>query len=105
MGYGQNRIEATMKKMAVLLGLCALTACTTSRQITLPDGSQGKMVQCNGTLNDMASCQIEAGKACPAGYTVIDGNERRGIASMPNGAGGINQIATESRSLLIKCRA
>jgi len=40
--------------------------------ITLPDGSQGKLIGCGGIQHDMASCYLKAGEQCPNGYDIID---------------------------------
>lgn len=45
----------------------------------------------------------EAGKACPAGYAILDGQQEHGRVSIPNGQ-RVDQYATAARFLMIRCR-
>lgn len=92
-----------MNKVAVLLALM-LAGCSTSNTVTLPDGTAGRVVRCNGTMNSVAGCYEEAGKACPAGYRILDEQQEHGAAAMPNGTGGVNHIPTAMRTMLVACK-
>lgn len=91
-----------MKKVTILVAF--LSACSTSKPVILPDGRTGHAVECNGTMNSIAGCYEAAGKACPAGYDIIDSQQERGAAALPDGAGGLSVVPTASRAVLIACK-
>lgn len=92
-----------MKKWAILL-VFFVGACSTAKPITLPDGRTGQLVQCNGTMNSIAGCYEAAGKVCPFGYDIVDAQQERGRAAVPNGTGGFNVLPTASRMVLVACK-
>lgn len=58
-----------MKKI-VLLSFLLLSACTTSKTVTGPNGEILHHVNCSGSVLTWADCYEKAGKLCPQGYTV-----------------------------------
>lgn len=92
-----------MRRGAILLAFL-IGACSTSKPVTLPDGRVGRVVECNGTMNSIAGCYEEAGKMCPAGYTVLDAQQERGRAALPDGTGGYNVLPTAHRMMLVACK-
>jgi hypothetical protein len=72
-----------------------------ARPITLPDGSQRRLIGCGGIQHDMLSCYVKAGEVCPAGYDIITASQGNGpnsaAASLIGGPSGID------RSLLVRC--
>jgi hypothetical protein len=78
-----------------------LCACTTSRPITLPDGSQGRMVGCSGVQHTMSSCYLKAGEICPNGYDIVGGGQGDGPNS--TAAGLIGPYGSIDRELVVRC--
>lgn len=91
-----------MKKL-LLVGVVGLSAllggCVSSEQMPLPDGSVGFLIECNGTMNNMASCYKEAAKLCPNGFQSAIAENAMGLATNLDGS----PIATHSRSIMAKC--
>jgi hypothetical protein len=84
-----------MKNILLLMPLLVIMSCTTAKEITMPSGEKGFVVDCGGTANSWSSCYTKASDSCPSGYTVLDKNEERVmIMTSP----GIN------RSLMIICK-
>lgn len=78
-----------LEKLFVFVTLATLMACTTVKDVYLPDGSRGYYVGCDGLTTGSADCYKKAGDICGAkGYN---------LASVP-GAG------TSSRDLFLKCK-
>lgn len=63
--------------IAIAIAAAALAGCAANvKPLTTPDGKQGFMVACNGSINDWSSCYADAMKACGGKpYNVIDRNE------------------------------
>ena len=93
-----------------------LTACATSRDVYLADGSVGHNITCNGHIQNFSSCLDMAGQVCgPRGYLVIS---PRGEAVSPGAASGAytadsvaayGGIQTQTgpiitRSLFVRCK-
>jgi hypothetical protein len=88
-------------RIVVFVVSCMLYACTTSRQMTLPDGTQGQMIGCSGVQHDMGSCYLKAGEICPDGYDIVNqsqgGGPNSAAASLIGAQGGID------RELIVRC--
>lgn len=53
--------------------LAMLGACTTAKEIYLPNGSKGHDIRCEGLGNRMENCFQKAGSLCGAkGYDVVN---------------------------------
>lgn len=75
-----------------------LAACVSSKPLTLPDGSQGFAVKCDGHFHDMADCMAEAGRMCPTGYDVLDGATESTPFAMSNGYASGNAYGAHAGS-------
>ena len=87
-----------------------LASCISSRSLTLPDGSQGFAIKCDGHFHDMTDCMAEAGKMCPTGYDVLSGDTdttpfAAGSAyAAGNHAGSTTYAGTMVfRSMMVRC--
>jgi len=60
-----------MKILALLLAVCAVTACSTATRIQGANGEQLVMVQC-GASTSSSVCYERAKKECPNGYKEVD---------------------------------
>ncbi len=63
------------KILSILLITIPLSACVTTAPITLPDGSQGRVIRCDGAMLNISDCAVKAGRICPLGYDVYNGSE------------------------------
>jgi len=95
-------MKALYAALAVGAALLALTACTSSRSITLPDGREGHLIGCGGLQNILADCYAKAAEICRRGYRT----EEYGIGNpfpwgYNNGAVG---ESLSSRALVVSCR-
>lgn len=52
---------------AVLLGACNAAP----KPYTLPDGRQGHIIECSGTMDSFSSCYATARKVCKGDYDVV----------------------------------
>ena len=78
-----------MARGMVIALLAMLGACTTAREIYLPNGSQGHDIRCDGIGNKMENCYQRAGEICGSkGYDI----------ATPQGA------YSGMHSLFIKCK-
>jgi hypothetical protein len=76
-----------------LMGLAlASMGCVTARPVIGPDGTRHVAIKC-GTNG--VGCYERAGRACPAGYEVVD--QQGGIVATTSGAASTN-------TMLIKCK-
>ncbi|OYY83326.1 MAG: hypothetical protein B7Y46_15805 [Acidovorax sp. 28-64-14] len=85
-----------MMKKSIFLGTLviagAISGCTPTSAVRLPDGGEGFTIACGGTLRSWASCYEAAGEKCGArGYDIINKSSD-------------TTIDTASRSMLIKCK-
>jgi len=86
---------------AVLLGGCAFVVHATP--VSLPDGTQGYAIHCNGTARDVADCMNEAARVCGGKYKIFgqDQNDTGG-AIAPVGSGFV-AVRGIKRTLLVTC--
>ena len=103
-------------KNGLLLACVALTACATSKDIYLSDGSVGHNIECSGTALSTADCYQKAGELCGAnGYIVLDGNKESTYNAYTVGSLNANNyqargaVVSQSgsiikRNLFIKCK-
>lgn len=88
------------KMIAMGLAIAALTACTTSTPIRMPDGRAGYSIKCSGTANSWGSCMQEAGKLCGArGYNIFMRDSRGGFVATQTFAG-----STIHREMIVACK-
>ena len=103
-----------MRTLLMIAALLALTACTTSRSITLADGSQGQRIECDGAMLNMADCYQKAGDVCPRGYDTMAANGEAIPFAVSSGSFGANRYAASggftstagsivTRSLIVRC--
>ena len=63
-----------MKKYFLVLTVMVMSACTTAKTVSLPDGATGYSISCGGKINSFASCFEKAGEMCGAkGYNIVNG--------------------------------
>lgn len=102
-----------MKVHILLIAAAALAAgCTTSKQITGPDGRTAHSISCNGAANSIGGCFEKAGDICGAsGYEVLDKDGSVVPISTLNGSwnasgGRVNGFGggMVNRSLLVRCK-
>jgi hypothetical protein len=96
-----NREEKMIKRSIMLIAL-TLIGCTTSRPITLPDGSKGLLIGCGGVQHSMEDCYVKAGEQCSSGYDIINSSEGNGPNSKMAALGGYNTGGID-RSLIVSC--
>jgi hypothetical protein len=103
-----------MKRYALVLACIALSACTTSRTITLADGTQGQKIACNGAVQTMNDCYAKAGEMCPRGFDVIGADGEAHPFAMSNGGFSANPYYASggytstmgtvvTRSMIVRC--
>ena len=87
--------------IGVLISASLIGCAVTPSAVSLPDGSQGHSVSCNGTARTIGDCMNEAAKFCRGAYTVVTEESRSaGGYVIPN----TNIVAPLSqRSLIFKC--
>jgi len=62
-----------MARGMVLVLLAMLGACTTAKEIYLPNGSKGHDIRCDGFGNRMENCFQKAGEICGSkGYDMVN---------------------------------
>jgi hypothetical protein len=101
-------VNAVLKFVALL----SLAGCATSRQVYLPDGSQGFSISCDGAAVGMNVCLEKAGQVCGSrGYTILNREGQTVYSGLAYGSqqgaqstsfahlGGFN-----SKSILVRCR-
>ncbi|CAB3972273.1 MULTISPECIES: hypothetical protein [Burkholderia] len=84
-----------MKKIVVLLSM-ALAGCAASvKPVSVPDGTQGYAISCDGSADDWTTCYNAAAKACGGKYRIVntDGNST---------ATGLGPLVR--RSLIVSCK-
>jgi hypothetical protein len=80
-----------MKTFLLLLPLSVLAACSSTRTLVGPDGTEHRLVSC-GTIEN---CYEEARKDCRGNYDIV--NTTSETSSSPNGILSV-------QNLLIKCQ-
>jgi hypothetical protein len=91
------------RPVAVLLLALPLAACVTARPLTLPDGSHGVAIRCNGAALDISSCYEQAGKSCPNGYDVMGANQESTPVLFASQYSLVAGRAAH-RSLMVRCK-
>lgn len=82
----------TKSILMTALVVVAISGCTPTSKVRLPDGGEGFTIACGGTMRSWASCYEAAGEQCGSrGYDILN---RSSDAT----------IDTTSRSMLIKCK-
>ena len=99
-----------MPRLSPLLALLLpLLGCASATQTYAPDGRVAHAVDCGGLMRDWGACMERAGEICgAAGYDVLardtDRNRSGGYLRY-GGSGGGSYSSTNTRNLLIACRA
>ncbi len=56
----------------LIVSVSLLAGCVISEPITLPDGTQGLSIECDGQVQGLAACYKKAAEECGTkGYTVV----------------------------------
>lgn len=94
-------MERLIVLAAALLGGCAFVVHATP--VSLPDGTQGYAIHCNGAVRDVADCMNEAARICGGKYKIFgeDQNDTGG-AMAPMGNGAVF-VRGHHRTLLVTC--
>jgi hypothetical protein len=90
-------------RAAALVIAAGLTGCVSATPTTLPDGTAGQIIRCNGRYSSIADCYQKAGETCPAGYDIVGGAAEAQPFAVASG-GTFAAGATASRSMLVHCR-
>jgi hypothetical protein len=98
------------RSMMIGVFALALSACALNRPMTLPDGSQGQMISCPGSLQSMGDCYQKAGEICPLGYDIVGGGTEATPFAFGNatvgphaGTATYSSGAIVQRSLMVRC--
>lgn len=92
-----------MKRFGVLALALSLGACVTSRPVSLPDGSSGYSIRCDGHSHDIADCMNEAARLCAGPYQVVgEDGETGGAVAVPVGR-TLVMGARRNRNLIVAC--
>ena len=75
-----------------LVLLCA--SCVSSSKTFLPDGSEGYVVNCSGSMLSWGDCEAKAGSLCGAGgYEIVSKNANQ------------QNVSSSERSMMIACNS
>ena len=75
-----------------LVFLCA--SCVSSSKTFLPDGSEGYVVTCSGSMLSWGDCEAKAGSLCGAGgYEIVSKNANQ------------QNVSSSERSMMIACNS
>jgi hypothetical protein len=76
-----------------------------AKPVSLPDGTQGYAIRCNGAARDISDCMNEAARVCGGKYKIFgsDQNDVGGV-SAPVGNGAIF-VRGIQRTMLVSCGA
>jgi hypothetical protein len=75
-----------------LVLLCA--SCVSSSKTFLPDGSEGYVVTCSGSMLSWGDCEAKAGSLCGAGgYEIVSKNANQ------------QNVSSSERSMMIACNS
>ena len=61
-----------MKLLITVSLALSLSACATTSETTLADGSPGIVIHCPGMLGTWSDCYEKANKACSAGWDIVE---------------------------------
>jgi len=87
-------MERLVLMAAVLLGGCAFIVHATP--VSLPDGTQGYAIHCNGTARDVADCMNEAARVCGGKYKIF-GRIRTTQVARSHQSEAVSLLCAESR--------
>lgn len=59
------------KCFLIAVSVFGAAACTTVKQMPLPDGSIGHAFECSGMLDTINECYARVAKLCPEGFTIV----------------------------------
>lgn len=87
--------------LVVVLLVASVTAFFKSRQVVLPNGTQGYAINCPGTARDISDCMNKAAEICGAKYQILDrdGHVAGGVA-VPIGSG----VQGIQRTMIVSCQ-
>lgn len=95
-----------MKREGVLLAVAlALSGCAISSKTYGPDGREAHSINCSGAALSWGECFAKAGDICGAkGYEVVSrSSDQNGVLGA--GGGGLFGSYSQSRSLVVSCKA
>lgn len=89
--------------LGVMLGLTGCVLKVGEKPVTLPDGTQGYSIRCNGAARDISDCMNEAARICGGKYQIIKGETADvGGAAMPMGKGAVF-VRGLHRTMIVSC--
>jgi hypothetical protein len=81
------------RALAIIAALIFQSACVTTQESYLPDGSLGHHITCGGALFSMGDCMQKAGEICGAhGYQIL--NQNGEAIPFSTSSGAVNGTAT-----------
>lgn len=93
-----------MHKLLALIGVLALSGCTTTADTYLENGEQGLTIDCSGEANSWASCYEKADASCAGtGYRIV-GTDGSPATRESDKTLGIDVGNFKSRSVVVVCK-
>ncbi len=103
LGTGPPRETQVHRVVAVLI-MASASGCAMHRKVYDAAGIPAYRINCSGTALTWGVCQQRASRLCGAeGYTITDQTHETGVMSLPDGKGGINQVAMTTRIMTVRC--
>jgi len=98
-----------MHRFVLVVAVCLqVSACATSKEVFLSDGSKGYRISCDGIVLSAGDCLEKAGAICGArGYLVVDQQGEAVPLSTASASSGVLQGQSGmviSRSLFVRCK-
>lgn len=102
--------------LLVIIAAITLSACATSKEVYLSDGSKGHSISCDGAVQNFGSCLEKAGELCgDRGYVVLNQNGEAVPFSTASGGYTASSLAASggfqaqsgtiiTRSIFVKCK-
>ncbi|PMR68276.1 hypothetical protein [Halomonas heilongjiangensis] len=99
-----------------VMAAIAISACATSKEVYLADGSKGHSISCDGAVQNFGSCLEKAGELCGArGYVVLNQNGEAVPFSTASGGYTASSLAASggfqaqsgtiiTRRIFVKCK-
>jgi hypothetical protein len=105
-----------MRALLIAIAVITLSACATSKEVYLSDGSKGHSISCDGAVQNFGSCLEKAGELCGArGYLVLNQNGESVPFSTASGGYTATSLAASggfqaqsgtiiTRRIFVKCK-
>ena len=90
----QNTLFHKVHRLAPIPLVLLCAACVGSSKTFLPDGSEGYVVTCSGSMLSWGDCEAKAGSLCGAGgYEIVSKNANQ------------QNVSSSERSMMIACNS